>query len=310
MQEYATLRAFVAVARTGSVSRAAEQLHLTQPAISLKLKQLQANLGLTLFSRRPQGLALTADGHALLPAAEKALASAQAFEQTAGTLHSTLRGKLSIGTIVDPEFLRLGAFLSRLMARAPQLETELHHGMSGSVLNRIEQGNLDVGFYLAPPGEGPGLASGLTPGKGHEALAWRELTHFHYHVVAPAGWENRLIDTRWEHLATLPWIVTPQNSAHHRLLKQALGPSGAVPNRVAQVDQEACMLDLVRAGVGLSLARDALAMTERQESGLAVADNIRLPCALSFIWRHESANEPPVNAALSTLDEVWPHRPG
>ncbi|EHJ92658.1 LysR family transcriptional regulator [Vreelandella boliviensis] len=302
MQEYATLRAFVAVARTGSVSRAAEQLHLTQPAISLKLKQLQANIGLTLFSRRPQGLALTADGHALLPAAEKALTSAQAFEQTAGTLHSTLRGKLSIGTIVDPEFLRLGAFLSRLMARAPQLETELQHGMSGSVLNRIEQGDLDVGFYLAPPGQGAG--------KGHEALAWRELTHFDYHVIAPAGWENRLTDTRWEHLATLPWIVTPQDSAHHRLLKQALAPSGAVPNRVAQVDQEACMLDLVRAGVGLSLARDALAMTERQESGLAVADNIRLPCALSFIWRHVSANEPSVNAALSTLDEVWPHRLG
>ncbi|HAA44504.1 MAG: LysR family transcriptional regulator [Halomonas sp. 54_146] len=308
MQDYATLRAFVAVARTGSVSRAAEQLHLTQPAISLKLKQLQLNLGLTLFSRRPQGLALTADGHALLPAAEKALASAQAFEQTAGTLHSTLRGKLSIGTIVDPEFLRLGAFLSRLMARAPQLETELHHGMSGSVLNRVEQGDLDVGFYLAPPGQGPEQAPGFTPGKEHEALAWRELTHFHYHVIAPAGWENRLIDTRWEHLATLPWIVTPQNSAHHRLLKQALAKSGAVPNRVAQVDQEACMLDLVRAGVGLSLARDALAMTERQESGLAVADNIRLPCALSFIWRHDSANEPTVNAALSTLDEVWPHR--
>ena len=302
MQEYATLRAFVAVARTGSVSRAAEQLHLTQPAISLKLKQLQSNLGLTLFSRRPQGLALTPDGHALLPAAEKALASALSFEQTAGTLHSTLRGKLSIGTIVDPEFLRLGAFLSRLMVRAPQLETELHHGMSGSVLNRIEQGDLDVGFYLAPPAQGPG--------KGRETLAWRELTHFDYHVIAPAGWENRLTDTRWEHLATLPWIVTPQDSAHHRLLKQALAPSGAVPNRVAQVDQEACMLDLVRAGVGLSLARDALAMTERQESGLAVAENIRLPCALSFIWRHESTNESTVNAALSTLDEVWPHRLG
>lgn len=300
MQDYATLRAFVAVARTGSVSRAAEQLHLTQPAISLKLKQLQANLGLVLFSRRPQGLALTADGHALLPAAEKALTSVQAFEQTAGALHSTLRGKLAIGTIVDPEFLRLGAFLNRLMARAPQLETELQHGMSGSVLNRIEQGELDVGFYLAPPGEGPGYAT----------LAWRELTHFHYHVVAPAGWENQLRDTRWEHLATLPWIVTPQDSAHHRLLKQALAPSGVVANRVAQVDQEACMLDLVRAGVGLSLARDALAMAERQASGLVVANNIRLPCALSFIWRHNSTAEAPVSAALSTLDEVWPNRLG
>ena len=314
MQEYATLRAFVAVAHTGSVSKAAEQLHLTQPAVSLKLKQLQLHLGLTLFTRRPQGLTLTADGYALLPAAENALASALAFEQSASALHSTLRGKLRIGTIVDPEFIRLGDFLSRLMARAPQLETELHHSMSGSVLGNVEQGELDVGFFLAPPGEGT----------GNPTLAWRELTHFHYHVVAPRGWEAKLAtvyfstshnrwvieapDTRWEALAQLPWIVTPTVSAHSRLLKRALAASGATPNRVAQVDQEACMLDLVRAGVGLSLARDALAMAERQESGLAVADNVRLPCALSLIWRSDRATEPTIKAALDTLDTVWPHR--
>ncbi|NYS60252.1 LysR family transcriptional regulator [Vreelandella salicampi] len=300
MQEYATLRAFVAVARTGSVSQAAAQLHLTQPAVSLKLKQLQQRLGLTLFHRRPQGLALTPDGHTLLPAAENALASAQAFEQTARQLHTTVRGQLKIGTIVDPEFIRLGDFLRRLMQGAPKLETELHHGMSGSVLECVERGDLDVGFYLAPPGEGPGLQ--------HKALAFRELTHFHYHVVAPPGWESRLNDTRWEILATLPWIVTPQDSVHHRLLNKALRDSGATPNRVAQVDQEACMLDLVRAGVGLSLARDALAMTERQESGLAVARDIHLPCALSFIWLRGREDEPALHAALGTLDEVWPLR--
>lgn len=294
------LRAFVVVARTGSVSQAAAQLHLTQPAVSLKLKQLQQRLGVTLFYRRPQGLALTPDGHALLPSAENALASAQAFEQSARQLHATVRGQLKIGTIVDPEFIRLGSFLRRLMQGAPQLETELHHGMSGSVSERVERGNLDVGFYLAPPGEGPGPQ--------HKALAFRELTHFHYHVVAPPGWESRLTDTRWETLATLPWIVTPQDSVHHRLLNRALRESGATPNRVAQVDQEACMLDLVRAGVGLSLARDALAMSKRQESGLAVARDVRLPCALSFIWLRGREDEPAIHAALGTLDEVWPSR--
>jgi DNA-binding transcriptional LysR family regulator len=295
------LRAFVVVARTGSVSQAATQLHLTQPAVSLKLKQLQQRLGLTLFHRRPQGLALTPDGHALLPAADKALASAHAFEQTASQLYTTVRGQLKIGTIVDPEFIRLGDFLRRLMQGATQLETELHHGMSGSVLERVEQGDLDVGFYLAPPGVGPGVE--------HQALAFRELTHFHYHVVAPPGWESRLTDIRWETLASLPWIVTPQDSVHHRLLNKALRGRGVTPNRVAQVDQEACMLDLVRAGVGLSLARDALAMAERQESGLAVARDVRLPCALSFIWLRGREDEPALQSALATLDDVWPSRP-
>lgn len=297
MHDYASLRAFVAVARTGSVSRAAEQLHLTQPAVSLKLKLLQQQLGLALFQRRPQGLALTADGNALLPVAETALASAQAFDHTAAALHSTLRGQLRIGTIVDPEFIRLGAFLRRLVATAPALDTELHHGMSGNVQARVSQGDLELGFFLAPPGEGPTLVD--------SGLAYRELTHFHYHVVAPPNWDARLHDTRWEALFRQPWIVTPADSVHHRLLAPAMQDSGAAPHRVALVDQEACMLDLVRAGVGLSLVRDALAITERQKSGLCVLDKVRLECALSVIWRRECAQQPPLQAALAALDQVW-----
>lgn len=297
MQQIQGLRAFVTVAREGSVSRAAEHLHLTQPAVSLKLRQLQDDLGLKLFQRKPQGLALTADGQALLPAAERVLAGLAAFEQSARALHSTVRGRLRIGTIVDPEFIRLGAFLHRLVARAPQLETELHQYMSGSVLSQVRDGRLDVGFFLAPPGSGPGPQA--------PDLAHRELAHFHYHVVAPAGWASRVADNRWQNLAALPWIVTPADSVHSRLLLDALKPQGLTPNGVAQVDQEMSMLDLVRAGVGLSLARDALAMVERQERGLVVVEGVQLPCALSFIWQRQREDEPVIAEALEALTGAW-----
>lgn len=298
MQDLKTLRAFVTVAREGSVSRAAERLHLTQPAISLKLKQFQTNLGLTLFQRHPQGLTLTAEGRALLPAAEKALAAVAAFDQSAHSLHSTLRGRLKIGTIVDPEFIRLGAFLHRLVERAPQLETELHQGMSGNVLEWVRRGELDVGFFLAPPGEG----------SGDPEIAYQELTHFHYYVIAPAGWRSRLALTDWASLSALPWIITPRESAHHRLLHAKLDPLGLTPNGVAKVDQEASMLDLVRAGVGLSLARDALAMAERQKRGIVIAEDVRLPCALSFIWRRDRGEEAVIATALDVLETVWDNR--
>ena len=301
MHDLPTLHAFVTVADEGSVSRAAERLHLTQPAVSLKLKHFQQALGLTLFQRRPQGLALTADGHALLPAAKRALAAMAAFEQSARALHSTVHGRLRIGTIVDPEFIRLGGFLHRLVERAPQLETELQHGMSGTVLEWLRRDELDVGFFLAPPGEGPGPEIA--------EIAYLELTHFHYHVVAPPNWSSRVADTHWPSLAALPWITTPQLSAHHRLLHGALDPLGLVPNGVAQVDQEACMLDLVRAGVGLSLARDALAMAERQERGLTIVEGVRLPCALCFAWRRERSEEPTIAAALEVLGSVWGNSP-
>lgn len=65
------------------------------------------------------------------------------------------------------------------------------------------------------------------------------------------------------------------------------------------------MLDLVRAGVGLSLARDALAMAERQERGLVVVDGVRLPCALCFAWLRERSEEPAIAAALEVLESAW-----
>jgi DNA-binding transcriptional LysR family regulator len=220
-----------------------------------------------------------------------------AFEQSARALHNTLRGRLRIGTIVDPEFIRLGAFLHRLVERAPQLETELRQGMSGSVLEQVRDGRLDVGFFLAPPGVGPGA---LAPDVVH-----RELTRFHYYVVAPAGWGPRLRSAQWSDLAAMPWIVTPEDSVHHRLLKGTLEPMGLMPRGVAQVDQEACMLDLVRAGVGLSLARDALAMAERQETGLEIVEGLQLPCALSFVWHQDRQGEPLIAEALEALAGVW-----
>ena len=61
------LRAFVTVARVGNLTRAATQLHLTQPAVSLQIKNLQEVLGVTLFTRTSHGLSLTRDGQALLP---------------------------------------------------------------------------------------------------------------------------------------------------------------------------------------------------------------------------------------------------
>lgn len=299
MRDLRALRAFVCVAREGSVTRAAEVLHLTQPAVSLKLKQFQDQVGRALFIRHPQGLTLTPDGHALLAAAEKALAAVDAFDLAARSLQTTVHGRLRIGTIVDPEFIRLGAFLQRLMERAPQIETELHQGMSGTVLERLQRRELDIGFFLDAPGE-----SAQRPQSAPD-IAGFELTRFDYRIIAPPGWEHRLEDSDWRHLAQLPWIVTPATSVHHRLIERVLAPLGVTRQRAAQVDQETSMLDLVRAGVGLSLARDAIAIQERQERGLTLVPEVRLACSLSVIWRREQHEDPVVETALQALGSAW-----
>ncbi|MEZ5705107.1 MAG: LysR family transcriptional regulator [Burkholderiaceae bacterium] len=292
-----TLRAFVAVAREGNVSRAAVRLHLSQPAVSLQLKTLAGLTGLTLFTRTPQGMALTHDGAALLPVAEKALASLADFSLAAAGLHTTLRGMLRIGTILDPEFIRLGAFLKQLVETVPHVGTELSQGMSGDALARLSSGALDVGFFLEPPDEPLGAPYFRQP-----------LARFRYSVLAPAGWGPQVRGKDWKALAALPWLDTPPASAHHRLQRRVFGPgslTGLSPRRVALVDQEASMLDLVKSGVGLSLVRDAIAMREAQARGLVLADRVSLECELSFICLQARANEPVIASALAALGAVW-----
>ena len=303
-----TLRAFVAVAREGNVSRAARRLHLSQPAVSLQLKGLAENTGLVLFTRTPQGLALTRDGAALLPQAEKALAALTDFAQAAEGLHSTVRGTLRIGTILDPEFIRLGAFLKEFVEAAPQVETELRQGMSGAVLGQVLRGELDVAFCLGSPKD---FADGALPSGMSRLpveLEARELTRFTYRVIAPAGWGPRIAGRDWHALAALPWIATPPASVHHRLLAGVFGEgslTGLTPGRVALVDHEASMLDLVKSGVGLSLARDSIAMRESQAHGLAVADRVSLDCVLGFACLKARAGDALVTRAWSALARVW-----
>jgi DNA-binding transcriptional LysR family regulator len=284
------LRAFVTVAHEGNLTRAAERLHLTQPAVSLQIKSLQASLNLQLFSRTPNGMALTDDGAKLLPYAERVMESVMEFRQGADALHSTLSGTLSIGTILDPEFIRLGAFLKRLVEAYPQLSTQLQQGMSGWVLQQVKNGEFDVGYYLG------------TPGKEFHS---QTLTSFTYNVVAPQGWKTRVAGKDWPALAKLPWIWTPPESAHNRLLSKTFAHYKATPNKVALVDQEPSMLDLVKSGVGLSLVRESIALREAHAHGLVIADTVSLSTDLSFITLAKRKNEPTIAAVFSLLQALW-----
>jgi DNA-binding transcriptional LysR family regulator len=292
------LRAFVTVANEGNLTRAAVQLHLTQPAVSLQIKHLQETLGLTLFTRTSHGLALTRDGQALLPHAERALGAAADVQRAAASLRHEVRGHLRIGTILDPEFLRLGGFLRQLVETWPHIETALRHGMSGWVLDQIRAGELDVGYYIGQPAD--------EDTRERAAFHAVTLTHFQYRVLAPAGWKDRVKNARdWRSLAALPWIWTPPASAHNRLLSRCFGEAGVKPVKVAEVDQEPSMLDLVKSGVGLTLARDAIAIAEAHAHALTIIEGITVPTQLSFVTLDARKDEPAIAAALKLIEQQW-----
>ncbi|WP_367352427.1 LysR family transcriptional regulator [Achromobacter animicus] len=290
------IRTFAAVAREGNLTRAAEHLHLTQPALSLQLKNFQESLDLTLFARTAQGLAPNADGRALLPSAQRVLDALDDFQRAIGALRDTVQGELRIGTILDPEFLRLGATLQYLVEHYPKIRPTLRHGMSGSVGRQVRAGELDVGFFLGPHARDGSQPSGLNA---------QPLASFSYYVGAPKSWSAQVAGRGWAEIAALPWIWTPPDSVHHRLLSDKFDALGITPHAVAEVDQEASMLDLVRSGVGLSLARDAIALRESQSSGLQLVKGLSIQAELSFITQAARRDDPLVAAAFAAVQAAF-----
>jgi DNA-binding transcriptional LysR family regulator len=299
-----TLKAFVTVAREGNVTRAAERLHLTQPAVTLQLKRLAADTGITLFRRTSVGLELTLEGALLAAKAEQVLAALVDFGQTAGHLATRLRGKLRIGTIIDPEFTRLGAFLKALVESGPGIETELRHGMSGDVPEGLRRNELDVGYFLGDIRDFDPVAGAVPDGQENLFHA-KELARLTYLVVAPPSLAGVVRGQDWPALAALPWIGTPPASVHNRLLGRVFGDLGVRQNVVASVDQEPSMLAMVRTGLGLSLCRESLALHEHQSNGLVIADRVQIETALSFVCLKARANDPTIQFAFDAITRIW-----
>ena len=285
------LRTFLAVARTGNLTRAANQLHLTQPAVSKQLKALEDELGVLLFDRLPSGMALTKTGQLLLPQAEKALFGAMELLNQAKAFRSEIGGKVRLGTIIDPESTKLGSFLGALLERYPLVQVKLLHGISGSIMDKLTAGDVDAGFYLGRVQQ-PGMSS-------------LRLKTANYRVVAPIGWAARLRDATWETIGRMPWVGTPEQSSQYRLVREMLAEHGHEPHVVVEADQEASMISLVRNGVGLCLMRDNLADAAETRGEVLVWPGASPSCPLSFVYLDAHAQDPVTIAMLEVLRDIW-----
>ena len=145
--EFNRLKSFAAVAEAGHLTRAAEKLHISQPALSAQIKALEDELDLPLFERTPVGMTLTPAGRRLLTEAEKVLAAAQALQAEARSLKGEVGGKATLGSLSDPEFIRLGDFMTAAVERYPLLDIEFKHEITGLAFEHVREGTLDGSFY-------------------------------------------------------------------------------------------------------------------------------------------------------------------
>jgi len=144
------LHQFVVLAETGNFHRAAEQLHMAQPPLSISIRKLEADLGTALFVRTTRGVKLTQAGEAALDDARRALFHAAQVRVAAQAAAHGERGALRIGFVGSATYALLPRLIPAFRDEHPGIELILHESTSASILERIERGQLDAGLVRFP----------------------------------------------------------------------------------------------------------------------------------------------------------------
>jgi DNA-binding transcriptional LysR family regulator len=290
------LRSFATVAEMGHLTRASERLHVSQPALSAQIRALEEELGVALFERGTTGMSLTAAGRQLLPGAREIVERAAALRGLAQSMRGQVAERVRVGTVSDPDLLRLGALLSAAVDRHPLLEIELHHEVSGAAFEKVRDGELDASFYYGP------LA--------HASVASLALRPIVYRVAGPAAWADRIAAADDAGAAALPWVMTPPISTHHALATHFFAQRGLSPTTVVEADNEAVIRSLVVAGVGVSLIREDVALEAEAAGEVCLWPRARIETALRFLWPRARSAEPALVALVGLVKSVWPEASG
>lgn len=144
------LRYFVAVAEELHFRRAAERLHIAQPAVSQQIRNLEAELGVELFCRTQRRVTLTPGGEALLEEARRVLAQADIAQRAARHAHERALGQLRVGYLPDAFPAVVPRLLRRFSAGAPGITLRLETGSSRRLLEDVREDRLDVAIVCLP----------------------------------------------------------------------------------------------------------------------------------------------------------------
>jgi DNA-binding transcriptional LysR family regulator len=153
------LKAFVAVAHTRSFSAAADELYLTQPAVSKRINLLEQQLDTRLFDRIGRQVSLTEAGRALLPRANSILQGIADAKQEISDLQGKVRGKFKIVTSHHIGLHRLPSILRTYATEFPNVELDIQFKDSEDAYNRVLTGEFDLGVVTRAPSADPRICS-------------------------------------------------------------------------------------------------------------------------------------------------------
>jgi DNA-binding transcriptional LysR family regulator len=227
----------LAVAAEGSMQRAAQRIHLTQPAISKLVREMETMFGTTLFERSKRGVALTESGRVLATHAEYLRNDVERAQQEVAAIGRGTLGSLRIGALPVAESRLLPQSLMALRRIAPQLQVRVQEGTTASLLDLLRRGEIDcVIGRLDPPATGRDLRTERLVKLPIRIVVRREHPLAGHRRVTP------------DQLAPYPWVL-PQPGAPIRIVIDGVFSAAGLAPPVPLVESALIRLnfELVRA---------------------------------------------------------------
>jgi len=289
--QLAHLQTLATVARHGNFSRAARELRLTQPAVSMQVRQLEQALGLALLERVGKRTYTTKAGELLLAHAGRAMRELERGLELVQQLRGIVAGRIRLGTSASFSIYLLPSALRRFRARYPQTELVVVTGNAPEITRAVVANELDVGIVSLPVRE--------------RELAVSALHRDELVAIGPPGrrWPRRRATPA--ELAKEPLILFERGATLRRVIDDWFQRGGATPASPMELGNTEAIKKLVESGLGLSVTSSFAARPDvraRRLSAVKLAPPLFRQ--IGIVLRRDKPKTPVLDAFLGTLDEL------
>ena len=276
------LRSFATVAELGHLTRAAERLHVSQPALSAQIRSLEETLGVTLFERGSSGHVADRRGAPAPAGRPEVVAKAAALRGLAQSIQGDVRAASAWERWPTPTSFASARCWQRLASTIRCWRSSSTTRSPARPSPRSATASSMRAFYYGP--------------LSHPEIASVPLRTLVYRVAAPAAWRDRVENADDATIAGLPWIMTPPISTHHALATHFFAARGLAPATVLEADNELVIRSLVVSGVGVALLREDLALAAVAAGEVVLWEPAHIETTLQFVWLQARTAEPPLAA--------------
>lgn len=290
--ELRQLRYFVAVAEAAHMTRAAEQLGIQQPPLSQQIRLLEQQLGVRLFHRHPKGMSLTDPGKILLEEARRILQEVASARQLMARVAQGRYGRLAIGFTSSaaahaftPEVLR------EYRARHPEVELEISEMNAADLTDAVAAARMHAGLLRVPVARPPGIAFETLLSEPVRVA----LPLAHPLALREGTARARARPVALKQLADDPFILVRRPGAPglYANLLALCEAQGFMPRIAAEVDRMMTSLNLVAAGVGITVVPASMQGAHAQAVVYRpLAEGGRLDAPLSLVYREDDCEGP------------------